>query len=43
MKTSGFTTAIMTGMYMWTYSMCIAFCALVSDMLSILEVNTHAA
>ena len=42
MKKLGFTT-IMTGMYMWTWLMCMTFCALISDMFSISEVNTQAA
>lgn len=42
MKKLGFTT-IMMGMCMWTCSMCMTFCALISDMFSISEVNTQAA
>ena len=43
MKKSGFTITIMMEMYMWTYSMCMTFCAIVSDMFSISEVNTQVA
>ena len=42
MKKLGFTT-IMMGMYMWTQLMCMTFCALISDMFSISEVNIQAA
>ena len=41
MKKLGFTT-IMTGMCMWTKRMCMTFCALISDMFSISEINTQA-
>ena len=43
MKKSGFTTMIMMGMCMCTYIMRMTFCALISDMFSILKVNTQAA
>lgn len=42
MKKLSFTTTIIMRMCMWIYSMCMTFCALVSDMLSISEVNTQA-
>lgn len=42
MKKLGFTTIIM-GRFMWTQLMCMTFCALISDMFSISEVNTQAA
>ncbi len=43
MKKSDFTTAIVMELCMWTYSMCMIFCALVSDMLSISGINTQTA
>ncbi len=43
MKKLGLATIIMMEMCMWTYSMCMTFCALISDMFSISEVNTQAA
>ena len=36
-------TIIMMEMCMCTQSMCMTFCALISDMFSISEVNTQAA
>lgn len=41
MKKLGFTT-IMMGMCMWTQLMCMTFCALISDMFSVSEINTQA-
>ena len=41
MKKLWFTT-IMMGMRTWTQLMCMTFCALISDMFSISEINTQA-
>ena len=43
MKKLGFTTNMMMEVCMWTQLMCMTFCALISDMFSISEVNTQAA
>ena len=41
MKKLGLTTIVM-GMRMWTQLMCMTFCALISDMFSVSEINTQA-
>lgn len=43
MKKSGFTTAMMMEMCMWTRRMCMAFCVFVSDMFSISKAKHSAA